>query len=220
MNDDIYEKLGLRRDAPGEGLLSFGGRARRREYWGISIALWLVSTYVSSLLIFTPFVSSYSRRGLNPTPEQLSMMAIGVMLSILVSLLTIPVTVRRLHDRGMSGLWVIWFPLLSLLPVVGFIIPFVQFVTLALLDGVPGPNEYGPDPKGRAPVFVARPVYPQAQSPVSVTVTSPSFARTVPPSQASRLPVDRLARLKELHERGVLLDDEYAIARKKVLSEF
>jgi len=47
--------------------------------------------------------------------------------------------VARLHDRGHSAWWLLWF----LLPVVGWIVLFVQN---AFLRGDGGPNRYGPAP--------------------------------------------------------------------------
>jgi uncharacterized membrane protein YhaH (DUF805 family) len=51
------------------------------------------------------------------------------------------VIVRRMHDQDKSGWWFL----------VGFI-PFIGGIWLLILyltDGTPGPNRYGPDPKGR-----------------------------------------------------------------------
>ena len=48
------------------------------------------------------------------------------------------VAVRRLHDIGRGKWWVLFF----------FIIPIVGWI-LALIDGQPITNKYGPDPKGR-----------------------------------------------------------------------
>jgi len=49
--------------------------------------------------------------------------------------------VKRLHDIGQSGLWVIcaFIPIISLI--------YVLFLIFA--DGQPFTNQYGPDPKGR-----------------------------------------------------------------------
>ena len=49
------------------------------------------------------------------------------------------VSIRRLHDRDLSG----WWFLISLIPYVGGII----FLILAVMDGTKGPNRFGPDPK-------------------------------------------------------------------------
>jgi uncharacterized membrane protein YhaH (DUF805 family) len=53
------------------------------------------------------------------------------------------VTVRRLHDTGRSGWWV----LVGLIPVIGFIILLVFMV----LDSQPASNQWGPNPKEAAP---------------------------------------------------------------------
>jgi len=47
--------------------------------------------------------------------------------------------VRRLHDTGKSG----WWLLIVLVPIVGPIVLLVFYV----LDSQPGANEYGPNPK-------------------------------------------------------------------------
>jgi len=48
-------------------------------------------------------------------------------------------SVRRLHDTGRSG----WWLLIGLVPLFGGIVLFV----FTVLDSEPGPNLYGPDPK-------------------------------------------------------------------------
>jgi MFS family permease len=53
------------------------------------------------------------------------------------------VLVRRLHDTDHSGRFIF----MVLIPLVGWIILLATLAT----DGTPGPNRYGPDPKGRTP---------------------------------------------------------------------
>lgn len=55
----------------------------------------------------------------------------------------IAISVRRLHDLGYSGAWL----LIWLLPFGGVILLIAHF-----MDGNIGPNRYGEDPKGRTPV--------------------------------------------------------------------
>lgn len=52
---------------------------------------------------------------------------------------SLAVSVRRLHDIGKSG----WFILLTLIPLVGSII----FIVYAAQEGEPHANQYGEDPK-------------------------------------------------------------------------
>ena len=48
-------------------------------------------------------------------------------------------SVRRLHDTGRSG----WWLLIGLIPIIGVIVLLIFFV----LDSQVGTNEYGPSPK-------------------------------------------------------------------------
>jgi uncharacterized membrane protein YhaH (DUF805 family) len=50
------------------------------------------------------------------------------------------VAVRRLHDTGRSGWWV----LIGIIPLIGDIVLLVFTVQ----DSQPGANQYGPNPKG------------------------------------------------------------------------
>ena len=52
---------------------------------------------------------------------------------------TLAVTVRRLHDTGRTGWWI----LIGLIPVIGGIVLLI----FMLLDSEPGANQYGPNPK-------------------------------------------------------------------------
>ncbi|WDF56055.1 DUF805 domain-containing protein [Mucilaginibacter sp. KACC 22063] len=109
----------------------FSGRARRKEYWMfilfqviIFIVLGIISRLIGTLIIYW----LYYLASIIPT------LAVGV---------------RRMHDTGRSG----WF----------IIVPIVNLV-FALTPGTVGPNEYGPDPKNDS-VFGAndyqRPIDPQ-----------------------------------------------------------
>ncbi|MGZ3297789.1 MAG: DUF805 domain-containing protein [Asticcacaulis sp.] len=53
----------------------------------------------------------------------------------------IAVTVKRWHDRDKSG----WMYLILLIPLIGWIWTLIE---CGFLDGTPGPNRYGPSPKG------------------------------------------------------------------------
>ncbi len=53
----------------------------------------------------------------------------------------IALTVKRLHDRGLSG----WLAILLAVPVLGIL----AFVVIGLLPGNPGANAFGPGPNRR-----------------------------------------------------------------------
>ena len=101
-------------------ILTFEGRARRSEYWYFVLFVAIVTGALNFLL------GTYS--------------GIGRVISIALSLATISVGVRRLHDIGKSG----WWYLLYLVPVIGWIVLLVW----DLKDSQPGDNQYGPNPKG------------------------------------------------------------------------
>jgi uncharacterized membrane protein YhaH (DUF805 family) len=93
----------------------FDGRAERREYWMFSVLNLLIG--VALLKLSPGFASLY-------------------VLAIILP--TLAVTVRRLHDVGRSGRWL----LISFIPIVG------SLVLLALLAGASEPcaNRYGANP--------------------------------------------------------------------------
>lgn len=100
----------------------FQGRARRQEFWMFTLINFIISLILSSI------------------DYMLGTGVLGGIYALAVLIPTIAVTVRRLHDTGRSGWWILIF----LVPVVGFIILLVFMV----LDSQPGDNEYGPNPKG------------------------------------------------------------------------
>ncbi len=108
-----------------ENFANFSGRARREEYWYYSLAVFVISAILSVL----------SKAGI-----------VGVIFSILSFLFSlcilipgIAVSVRRLHDTGRSG----WWLLLCLIPLIGSIVLLVFMVT----EGQKGENKWGDDPK-------------------------------------------------------------------------
>ena len=59
--------------------------------------------------------------------------------SLVMLIPALAVSVRRLHDIGKSG----WFILVGLIPIIGFFWLLIYF----LQEGTAGPNQYGPNPK-------------------------------------------------------------------------
>ena len=115
----------------------FQGRARRSEYWLFTLFMVIVS-----IVLYVPMLAF---AGDMQTTGEMSPIAGIFMLVLAVFFLgtfipSIAVTVRRLHDTNRSG----WWYLISL-------IPFGSIVLLifTVLDGTPGTNRFGSDPKGR-----------------------------------------------------------------------
>lgn len=101
----------------------FNGRARRKEYWMFTLFFMII--YYSIAAIGGVLGSS-----------AVIMIALVFALGVLVP--SIAVGVRRLHDTGKSG----WYLLLGIVPVANFYILY-----LLVIDSTPGPNEYGDNPK-------------------------------------------------------------------------
>ncbi len=64
---------------------------------------------------------------------------LSTIFSLAILIPSISVSVRRLHDIDRTGWWV----LISLVPLVGWIVLLVFHVQ----DSTLGPNKYGPNPK-------------------------------------------------------------------------
>jgi len=102
----------------------FSGRARRSEYWWFALASFLASVVASII----------------DTAIGVSILEWILTLALLVP--SLAVAVRRLHDTGRSG----WWLLIGLIPLVGAIVLLVFFCQ----DSRPGTNQYGPSPKYQA----------------------------------------------------------------------
>ncbi len=103
---------------------TFSGRAARSEYWWFALFCFIVSLILNVLDIML-FGND-------------SLMSIDLIFSLAVLVPSIAVGVRRLHDLGRSG----WWLLIILIPLIGFLILLYFFVQ----KGTDGPNEHGPDP--------------------------------------------------------------------------
>jgi uncharacterized membrane protein YhaH (DUF805 family) len=106
----------------------FDGRARRMEYWMFVLINCLIVVVLS---VVDTVVGLFSLGN--------SVGALTGLYWLVVLVPSVAVTVRRLHDTDRSG----WWALLALLPVLGTIVLFV----FCVLDGTPGPNRFGENPK-------------------------------------------------------------------------
>jgi uncharacterized membrane protein YhaH (DUF805 family) len=116
----------------------FGGRARRKEYW--MFVLWNLIIYV-----VLGFVLGIIGKAINSQMP----MVLAYLYALAVLIPNLAVSVRRLHDTGRSG----WWLLIGLVPLVGAIVLLV----FTVMDSMPGENKYGPNPKGvTAPAAVSQ----------------------------------------------------------------
>jgi uncharacterized membrane protein YhaH (DUF805 family) len=119
----------------------FTGRARRREFWSWFLFVWImlfVLMYLDTLLGLGGTATSYR------TGNSIGFSMTGGLLTLLFGLAmlipSVAVSVRRLHDVGKSG----WY----LLFIIVLLIGWIYLLYLYVQPGMPGPNEYGDDPKG------------------------------------------------------------------------
>lgn len=128
----------------------FSGRSRRMEYWMFT----LLNIIVMLVLAFIAFGGIGLADLADPASDEMLIAGLTggfgllILLYFLVILIpSIAVTVRRLHDRDMSGWWYLGFFVGGLLPFVGFLFS-IALLVLMLLPGTTGPNRFGEDPKG------------------------------------------------------------------------
>ncbi len=110
---------------------TISGRATRAEFWWFQLFIYLT---LFILLIIGFFLGESGGR---------TFWNLCVLFYIVMIIPNFCSRIRRLHDGGYSGWYLMW----GLLPYIGGIIVFV-----ALLKGSDWHNEYGPDPTEIDPV--------------------------------------------------------------------
>ncbi len=138
----------------------FAGRARRKEYW--------IYNLINLLILVVLDIADPAKQ--SPTTSLGPLAAVYVLATFLPSL---GVLVRRLHDTGRSGVWV----LLGLVPIIGSLIVLV----FTIQDSEPGQNQYGANPKMPNPITSAGSVTPAEYS----SQTMRSMAAAMPASPPS-----------------------------------
>jgi uncharacterized membrane protein YhaH (DUF805 family) len=127
-------------------LFSFEGRMRRRDFWlcaiGLAVVQWVIWSICAAL--FFPAVSvNVSQTGNVAVWSSMmgAMMGPLALVNLIFLWPRLAIGVKRCHDRNKSGLWL----LLALIPILGWLWLLIEF---GFLDGTPGPNKFGPSPKG------------------------------------------------------------------------
>jgi uncharacterized membrane protein YhaH (DUF805 family) len=105
--------------------VDWNGRALRSEYW-----------YFYLFLMLGVFVTVFLD----------ALMGIGLFSGLFILAMILPmlfVTIRRLHDVGRSGWWI----LISLIPIASLVLLY-----WTIIEGDKGDNAFGPHPLGNADV--------------------------------------------------------------------
>jgi uncharacterized membrane protein YhaH (DUF805 family) len=129
-------------------LFGFQGRINRAKYWIATITYISVTIALVGLGFFFRFDTIF--------------FIVAAIVFVVLTVSGIAVGLKRLHDRDMSGWWLLVFYLLPAVldgigralgvPVVfslaGSAISIWALVVLGFLRGTSGANQYGPDPLG------------------------------------------------------------------------
>jgi uncharacterized membrane protein YhaH (DUF805 family) len=105
---------------------NFHGRAGRAEYWW-----WVLAVLITSIVAQMIDAAIVPGAGVGGGP-------VSAIVGIALILPNLAVAVRRLHDVGRTGWWV----LLLLIPVIGLLVLVYFYVQ----RGEEGPNRFGPPP--------------------------------------------------------------------------
>ena len=109
-------------------MTNFSGRASRSEFWWWILFIWIISIVVN--IVTGGWNFSSTDRGF--------LYWVGVIIGIILWLATLAVTIRRLHDTGRSGWWVLlWF-----ICCIGGLIVLI----FCIQPSQPADNQYGPPP--------------------------------------------------------------------------
>ncbi len=149
----------------------FRGRSGRPEFWWWTLFYYIVTIFLL-VIMFAGFPWGYvfdastdpgTKVPVGDGPFDIVGPAfwIGIGLYLIFFLGTIvpnlAVTVRRLHDRGMSGWWYGGLLIINFIPIINTFAFFgyIALLIVCILPGGAGPNRWGPDPRdpSQASVF-------------------------------------------------------------------
>ncbi|MBR4275526.1 MAG: DUF805 domain-containing protein [Prevotella sp.] len=140
--------------------VDFSGRARRSEYWWFqvlnlilcacmtAVCIWKINAgdkleaQVSSAIFDQEKMDALMAQANTIDNTFYLLMGLICIIWLVLVLPGLAVTVRRLHDIGKSG----WYILLGIIPYVNFIGCIVLFV-FSVMDSKPEENKFGPSPK-------------------------------------------------------------------------
>jgi uncharacterized membrane protein YhaH (DUF805 family) len=145
----------------------FSGRSRRKEFWMFQLLGLIVGAVIYALILGGGGMDLLMASAATDPGSELDGVSFGpvfwvgcalaVVWSLGAFIPALAVSIRRLHDRNMSGWYLLGFIgviiVLSMIPVVGALAVLaleIGWIVLMALPGTPGPNKYGADPLGQA----------------------------------------------------------------------
>lgn len=112
--------------------LNFKDRSTRKDYWYFELT--------SAIIMLCFFlINLHFIRQDNPLAALSLVLTYLYVISVIIP--SVALAIRRLHDLNRPFPWIF----IPFIPVIGWIL----FLGLLVMDGTKGPNNYGPDPKGR-----------------------------------------------------------------------
>jgi uncharacterized membrane protein YhaH (DUF805 family) len=99
-----------------KNITTFNGRASRSAFWWFFLGAIIIDLAAAIV------------------GRAAGAVVIQYVVSVIIALVSLSLSVRRLHDSGKSGFW--WF--IGLIPIIGAIVLLVFYCT----PGTPGPNKY------------------------------------------------------------------------------
>ena len=131
----------------------FSGRSRRMEYWMFSLFLILASAVLLVIELAAGIDETFGAGG-GP---------LSLIFTLATLIPSLSVSVRRLHDIDRTGWWLA-MPLLAVflfgfaaatqvgwlaaIAGIGVFVSVIVMLIFTVSNGTPGPNRFGPDPKG------------------------------------------------------------------------
>ena len=109
----------------------FSGRSRRKEFWYFTLFNFIISLtleFIDGMATLSYFYNETFGFGL-----------LGGVYTLAIIIPSIAVSIRRLHDIGKSGWWI----LISFIPLIGVLV----LLYFHVLDSQSEENQYGPNPK-------------------------------------------------------------------------
>jgi uncharacterized membrane protein YhaH (DUF805 family) len=120
--------------------VDFTGRSRRREYW-LFMLLCLAAIALAGIVMVAAAGSFRSQEEMATRYTVWAGFAIAPLVIPLIA-----VTIRRLHDLGLSGWWLLVLTIGAALPMLDTIVAFVHIIAMAVA-GSKRANRFGQDPK-------------------------------------------------------------------------
>ena len=111
---------------------NFSGRATREEYW--------MFTLFYFLFLLGGWIALFALTSIIGVEAGYTIIGLVMIIFIFAHFIpTLAVLVRRLHDTGKSG----WYLLIQLIPYIGALIIFI----FTVIEGDKNENKWGPNPK-------------------------------------------------------------------------